>query len=111
MGCSPSASLQYGFLVDEDNEKELYQKIEKMVADKTSKLFGKVKISYWGDDGYTGICVYADGSRLFADYAENGLELVPLISKEEEFKKTIEDFCTEHNISCESSWCLTANYA
>lgn len=110
MGCSPNASLQYGFLVDEDNEGELYHIIEKMVADKTSKLFGKVKIEYYGTDGYTGICIYADRSKVSAYYAECGFELTPLISKESEFKKTMEDFCVEHNISCESGWCLTANY-
>lgn len=110
MGCRPGASFQYGFLVDEEEDEELYGKIEEMVEDKNSSLFGKVGIEYWGTDGYTGICVYAVGSGIGSDYAESGFELAPLMSMETEFKQTMEDFCREHNIDYESSWCLTASY-
>jgi len=111
MGCRPSASLQYGFLVDEEDDEELYGKIEGMVEDKNSSLFGKVEINYWGTDGYTGICVCAVGSEIYSSYAESGFELGPLMSMETEFKQIMEDFCREHDISYESSWCLTANYS
>jgi hypothetical protein len=110
MGSSPNGSLQYGFLLDPEIEgEEEIEKISKLFENKKVDTT-KVDLEYYGTDGYTGICVYAVGSSARCYYAEEDIDLTKLSSMEGEFKKTMEDFCKEHELTHPLSWCLCANY-